>query len=336
MHLLVAVHGPLVTATNVQGLFAKANVGHQFVDVWLRGGQCLFRILGDLFANLLFLRLELILCGPAGLDNAVAHAGDRVKAITDGLDVSLGAVRVIRVTHRVAVVAVSFHFHDDGAVLDGKVLCKGSGLLDGKDVHGIDPDAGHVVATRVVLGRRRRASVRSTHAKLIVLTHKDARDVPQLGNVVRLKHLALVGGTVTVEGDADTAVVFVLVGKGDASADGNLGTDNAVATKEAGAVHVHRASLAARAARRQTVELTQDGLGRPPHDVCPTVAPVRCDNGVVFIEGGAHAHGNGLLARVEVEEPTDLLLTVHGVGLRLHPADHSHLFEHRLELILLH
>jgi hypothetical protein len=46
--------------------------------------------------------------------------------------------------------------------------------------------------------------------------------VPQLGHVVRLEDLTLVGSSVTVESEGNTAVFFVFVSEGNTSAEGNL------------------------------------------------------------------------------------------------------------------
>jgi hypothetical protein len=49
---------------------------------------------------------------------------------------------------------------------------------------------------------------------VVVLADEDDRQVPELGEVVGLRHLALVGSTVAVQREVHAAVALVLVGKG--------------------------------------------------------------------------------------------------------------------------
>ncbi len=49
---------------------------------------------------------------------------------------------------------------------------------------------------------------------MVVLAHKDAGQIPQLGNVVGLEALALVGSAVTVERNTDGILAQILVGLG--------------------------------------------------------------------------------------------------------------------------
>ena len=62
----------------------------------------------------------------------------------------------------------------------------------------------------------------STHAVVVVLADEDDRKVPELGQVERLRHLALIRRSVAVQGEVHAAVALVLVGESDASAQRNL------------------------------------------------------------------------------------------------------------------
>ena len=77
----------------------------------------------------------------------------------------------------------------------------------------------------------------------VVFADKDSWEAPQFGNVVGFEDLALVRGTVTVEADRDSSVVKVLVGQCEAGTKRDLGTDNAIASVEVFAVHVHGTAL---------------------------------------------------------------------------------------------
>lgn len=143
-----------------------------------------------------------------------------------------------------ATVSVSDKLDEEGTLAgSGPFLGPFSGFSDGEDVHtvnlvpwlafifrrkggrGVDLtylETGDLVTTGKELSVHRRSLGRSTHTVLVVLTDKDAGEVPELGHVESLKDLALVGGTVTVEGKSSGLFLVVLLGKGDTGADGNL------------------------------------------------------------------------------------------------------------------
>lgn len=56
----------------------------------------------------------------------------------------------------------------------------------------------------------------------VILADKDSRQVPQLGHVVRLEHLALVGGAVAIQREAHATVAGVLVRERNARAQRDL------------------------------------------------------------------------------------------------------------------
>lgn len=71
---------------------------------------------------------------------------------------------------------------------------------------------------------------------LVVLADKECWKFPQLCDVVRLEHLALVGRPITIKGNPNEALLEVLVCQRDARADGHLGTNDPIATKQSGSV----------------------------------------------------------------------------------------------------
>lgn len=83
-------------------------------------------------------------------------------------------------------------------------------------------ETGNLVTTGEELSVHRRSLGRSTHTVLVVLTDKDTGEIPKLGHVESLKDLALVRGTVTVEGKSSSLLLVVLLGKGNTGANGNL------------------------------------------------------------------------------------------------------------------
>jgi hypothetical protein len=78
----------------------------------------------------------------------------------------------------------------------------------------------------------------------LTFTAKNHGQIPKLRHVESLKHLTLVRGAISVQSQRHALLVMVVVCKSNASTDRNLGTDDAVATVEAGSKHVHRSSLA--------------------------------------------------------------------------------------------
>lgn len=81
---------------------------------------------------------------------------------------------------------------------------------------GTDPYARDVVAARVVVGGGGASLGAGTHGKTVVLAHEHAGQVPQLGHVVGLEDLALVGRPVSIEGQAHPVRALVLVAQGNA------------------------------------------------------------------------------------------------------------------------
>lgn len=85
-----------------------------------------------------------------------------------------------------------------------------------------------------------------THGIMVVLAHKDNGELPQHSHVVRLEKLALIGSTITIEGESDGASIEVLLGKGEASTQRSLRPNDAVSTPELARdiEHVHGSTLA--------------------------------------------------------------------------------------------
>ena len=84
------------------------------------------------------------------------------------------------------------------------------------------PDAGYVVSPRVIVRAGGRAFDRRTHAVPVVLTDEYHRKVPQLGDVVRLEYLSLIGCSVSIESNADVVFSLVFHGQGDTCSEWHL------------------------------------------------------------------------------------------------------------------
>jgi GTP cyclohydrolase III len=90
---------------------------------------------------------------------------------------------------------------------------------------------------------------------------------------------------------------------------------------------VHRAAAAAGAAFGLAVHLGHDLRHRHAAGQRVAVLAVGGDNAVVFAENGDHAHGDRLLAVIEMQEPADLLLGVELGAFVLEMADADHALE---------
>ena len=185
-----------------------------------------------------------------------------------------------------ATIAVCDVFEDKWAFFfDGVLLAVLDGGFDCEDVHGVDLQAGDVLAALVVFCESGRASGRCTHAVFVVLASKEDRQVPQLGHVECFEDLALVGCAVAVEREGGCLAASILVSEGDASTDGDLSANDAVAAVEACGEHVHGASFTVGDTFAAAEQFTDDGLYGSTAHVGEAVAAVGGDDGVVFGEG---------------------------------------------------
>ena len=150
------------------------------------------------------------------------------------------------------------------------------------------------------------------------LAAEENGQVPQLGHVEGFEDLALVGCAVAVEGDRGVGLAGVLLREGEAGADGDLGTDDAVAAEEALCEHVHGPALAVGNAFSPSEQLANDGLDGSAAHQGEAVAAVGGDDGVFLGDGVLDARGYGLLACGQMAETSDLLLLVEPVGGHFH------------------
>ncbi len=179
------------------------------------------------------------------------------------------------------------------------------------------------------VGLRRGARHRRAHGVAVVLDDVDDRQLPQLGHVEALVDLALIGGAVAEIGQADVAVVAILVGEGDAGAERHRGADDAVAAVEllVAAEHVHGAALAVRIAVAASGQLRHDAARIHAAGQHVAVVAIAGDHLVAVPDGHLHADDHGLLADVEVAEAADEAHAVHLAGTLLETADGQHLRE---------
>lgn len=146
------------------------------------------------------------------------------------------------------------------------------------------------------------------------------------------------------------------MGKGQASADRDLGADNTVATVKALGEHVHGAALSVGDTLTAAEKLADNGSDRAATHHGETVASVGSDDVVLLGDGMLDTNSNGLLTGRQVAETADLLLLVQAIGSHLHLSerllvlstaggsggasccipDGDHLVVHLLQLLLGH
>lgn len=163
---------------------------------------------------------------------------------------------------------------------------------------------------------------------------EDHGKVPELSHVESLEDLTLVGGTVTVKRKRDVLLAVVLVGESETSADGDLGTDDTVATVEAGGEHVHRTTLAVGNTLAAAEKLTNDGLDGSTAHHGETVATVGSDDLVLLGDTVLDTASDGLLTGGQMAETTDLLLLVKTVGGHFHAAAKQNTLAHDTLVVL--
>ena len=267
----------------------------ELLDVELGIGERTTLDLAHLGAHLVVDVLELFGCGHVVLNEALGEGGDRIALLAHLLDLLALAIARARIAHAVARVAIGDHLEHNRSVLEHIVAREACGLAHAKHVHAVDAYARHVVAARVELGAGRAAVDAGAHGVAVVLAHEYARQVPQLGHVVGLEHLALVGRAVAVQRHAHVLLARVLVLERDASAERHLGAHDAIAAVEVLAVHVHGAALAVGAAALAARQLGEHAKQRHAHHVRPAVSAIRRDHRVVVVQRRLHANANGFL-----------------------------------------
>mmetsp|Transcript_1043 Transcript_1043/g.3331 ORF Transcript_1043/g.3331 Transcript_1043/m.3331 type:complete len:200 (+) Transcript_1043:645-1244(+) len=147
-------------------------------------------------------RLELRIRHPRLVRQPRARLVHRIALLAHTAHLGAVAVCDARVGHRVAVVTVRVEFEHEwalpGTAVRRRVLDR---LAHGEHVHPVRAEARHVLTAFVILGHGRAALGRGAHPIAVVLTHKDARQLPQSRHVHRLEELPLVRSTVAVQGE---------------------------------------------------------------------------------------------------------------------------------------
>lgn len=294
-------------------------------------------LLVDMGASLLVDGLELLLGSHGPVQNVLLQAGDGVVGATHALNLLASSVSGTRVGHGVTSVSVGDVFKDHRSVVSiGPLLAILDSSLNSKAVHAVDLQTRDVLSTLVVVRESRGTGRCRTHTVLVVcgafisncsakdetrrltLASEKSRQLPQLRHVERLKDLALVAGTVTVQDDGGLLAARVLVRKSQTGTNRDLSADDTVAAVEVLDEHVHRSTLAVGDTLASTEQFANDGSDSASSHQRKTVASVRGDDIVIFGDSMLDTDCNGFLTGGKVAETSDLLLFVQPIGGHLH------------------
>lgn len=169
---------------------------------------------------------------------------------------------------------------------------------------------------------------------MVVFADQYSWQLPKSRYIEGLKELALVRGTITIEGKRSSFLFPILLREGETASKGNLGADDTVATIEIGVllVEMHGSALPAGAPSLAAHELRERGDEVAAACEVGAVIAVRGDDGIGAGDGGLHPDGDGLLAVVEVAEAADQLRLVQRVRRDLRAAHGGHVAEEGGEL----
>src|SRR5918998_1701487 len=172
-----------------------------------------------------------------------------------------------------------------------------AGGIDGADVHAVHLLAGNAEghAAFGVVGLGRAATWRRAHGVAVVLDDVDHRQLPDRRHVEALRDLTLVGRTLPKIGQADVAVLAVMVDKRDAGPQHPLRANIPVTAVEMllPGEHVHGAALALRQAAAASREFGHDALRIHAAGEHVAVIAVPRDHLIAFLRAHLHADHDG-------------------------------------------
>src|SRR5207248_2824894 len=148
------------------------------------------------------------------------------------------------------------------------------------------------------------------HRHVVVFADEDGGELPEAGDVEGFVEGALIDGTVSEEGEADAAGLFVPAGEGCAGAEGDLSADDSVAAEVAdvGLKIMHRAPFAFGATVGSSEEFGHGDTGFHAEGEGMAVIAVAIDEIVLaLLVDRCDADGDGFLAGIEVAETADPL-----------------------------
>ena len=231
--------------------------------------------------------------------------------------------------HGVAAIAIGLHLQDVGTLARTRPFQRlGASGHHGAHIHAIHLLAGDVegdaALREVLLGRGPRDG--GAHGVAVVLDDVDGGQLPQLRHVEALVDLALIGRAVAEIDRRDRAIVAVMIGEGEASAQRHLPAHDAVAAIEMLLFreHVHGAALAPRQAAATTRQFGHDALGVHAAGQHVAMVAIAGDDLIALLEGHLHADHHGFLADVEMAEAADEAHAVKLPRLLFEAADQQH------------
>ena len=204
-----------------------------------------------------------------------------------------------------------------------------AGVLDRAHVHAVDGPGRHLVARRLQaqVGLRLGARQRRAHRVQVVLAAEQHGQLPECRQVHALVELAFGDGAFAEEACRHAPASLELVRERETHGEREAAAHDRVAPEEAaaGVEDVHRAAAAAAAALELAVHLGEEAPGGDAASEGVAVLPIGGDDRIVRLERLEGAHGDGLLADVQMQEAADLPRAVELRTLLLEAPDAQHL-----------
>ncbi len=244
---------------------------------------------------------------------------EQLDGIAVGLPLRLFFARAAarRVGHRVATEAIADSLDQRRAIASaGGRRRRLPRLAHGQRIHAVHAQIGHAIGGGARLQRVHRPGLLDVHAHrvAVVLAEIDDGQLPQRGQVQRLVERAFIHRAIAKEGQRDIALLLILDAEAHAGGDDELRADDGLAAQQPmlGAVHVHRAALAATTAGHFAVQLCHDSAWLDTLGDGMPVLAIAAEDVIGRAQRGDGPHASRLLADVQVEEAADL---AQGVGL---------------------
>ena len=131
-----------------------------------------------------------------------------------------------------SVIAIGAHFKEQRSVFDNISACPLDSFFDHQHVLGLNFEAGDEVTARVELNVVGGSVLGCAHSVVVILAHVNDRQVPETGHVGSLCELTLIRGSVTIRSNRKVLLSLVLLGEGESSSDGQLGSHDSVTAIE--------------------------------------------------------------------------------------------------------
>lgn len=226
-----------------------------------------------------------------------------------------------------ASISVSHKLNEKGALLNCVILSEFHDFPNFEKIVAIRPDTWDGISSSVEVRIHGGSLDGCAHTINIVFTNKKSWKVPKFSHIGGLEKLPLVGGTVAEHDRGNVFLVLIFQGESQTNTDGNLGTNNTIATIKVGSLFVimHRSTFPTSGAVSFAEHFSYYLPDCESSFVGLAVDSVGADERVIEIKSCLHSFGDGLLAHIKMTESSDLLIFVQDIAVHFH-------FSHDLQL----